>query len=208
MRCSRSRTGRMKPHDLSSTSRSPVRGSQGPRRREGHQRLHVSRLLTLRHLEEGACAHATLRAQPPVTCARGRGETPAHRACKEAIWLALSEFANIQDLDVERKMGSIRPGVSFRVGGQWVGTEVQRSLRIPPNEITRIGHCDHLRLEIQIGAKRRRAGSTCGRPPPGSSSSRPSGRACARCAPPDRGWRRRPWARRDSRARPWSAAAT
>lgn len=64
---------------------------------------------------------------PPVTCQYGRGETEAHRACKLAIFDALSKQAQVTKLELERYLGEVRPDVSCCIAGTYVAIEVQVS---------------------------------------------------------------------------------
>jgi len=65
--------------------------------------------------------------RPPVICQYGRGETEARRACKIGIFDALAKCPHVTKLEMERRLGEVRPDVSCCIGGTYVAIEVQVS---------------------------------------------------------------------------------
>ena len=55
--------------------------------------------------------------KPPVTCARGKGETEQHLRTKLAIFDALSGEANVTELELERSFGISVADVFARISG-------------------------------------------------------------------------------------------
>ena len=50
--------------------------------------------------------------KPPFTCEYGSGESEQHRECKLAIYEELSRHQRFCDVEIERRMGTVRPDVS------------------------------------------------------------------------------------------------
>ncbi|MDO8772587.1 MAG: competence protein CoiA family protein [Burkholderiaceae bacterium] len=65
--------------------------------------------------------------KPPVTCARGIGESEAHLQAKLAIFDALKREGNVADLEIERDCGISVADVFARISGTPVAIEIQRS---------------------------------------------------------------------------------
>ena len=74
--------------------------------------------------------------KPPFDCVRGKGETEAHRKCKESIYQALSNRSNVSHLDIEVDFGNVVADIYALINNVPVAIEVQRS-NISVNEITR-----------------------------------------------------------------------
>jgi competence protein CoiA len=65
--------------------------------------------------------------KPPVTCARGRGESEQHLRAKLAIYDGLRREAHVTELEVEKDLGSSIADVYARIAGVPVAIEIQRS---------------------------------------------------------------------------------
>lgn len=65
--------------------------------------------------------------KPPSTCEHGKGESDAHRKCKEEIYDLLSKSPNITDVDIEKNFGTVISDVFCRVNNVPVAIEIQRS---------------------------------------------------------------------------------
>jgi competence protein CoiA len=65
--------------------------------------------------------------KPPITCEYGRGETGRHRECKLTIYEGLRRHQRFRDVEIERRMGTVRPDVSGFMAGIPFAIEVQIS---------------------------------------------------------------------------------
>jgi competence protein CoiA len=72
--------------------------------------------------------------KPPVTCARGKGESVQHLQVKLAIFDALGRESNVTELELERDFGTSVADVYARISGTPVAIEIQRST-LSANEI-------------------------------------------------------------------------
>lgn len=66
--------------------------------------------------------------KPPVTCARGRGETEQHLSAKLQIYDALAVELNITNLELEKDFGTSVADVYAEISGKPVAIEIQRSI--------------------------------------------------------------------------------
>jgi competence protein CoiA len=64
---------------------------------------------------------------PPVTCQYGAGETEQHRQCKTKIFEALRACPHVTKLELERRLGEVRPDISCYIDRIPVAIEVQIS---------------------------------------------------------------------------------
>lgn len=69
--------------------------------------------------------------KPPITCDYGRGETEEHRRCKREVFEALAGQPGVQNLELERSMGCVRPDVFAMIREVPVAIEVQLSVLTP-----------------------------------------------------------------------------
>jgi competence protein CoiA len=65
--------------------------------------------------------------KPPSTCEHGKGESDAHRKCKEEIYDLLSKSENVTDVDIEKNFGTVISDVFFKINNVPVAVEIQRS---------------------------------------------------------------------------------
>lgn len=65
--------------------------------------------------------------KPPVTCARGQGETEEHHRAKLAIYEALQNAPNVTGVEIEKDLGTAVADVYAIISGRPVAIEVQRS---------------------------------------------------------------------------------
>lgn len=65
--------------------------------------------------------------KPPVTCARGQGESEQHLRAKLAIYEGLSREEHVTELEVEKDLGRSVADVYARIAGVPVAIEIQRS---------------------------------------------------------------------------------
>ena len=65
--------------------------------------------------------------KPPVTCARGQGETEQHLRAKLGIYDALALEPNVVDLELEKDFGISVADVYATISGAPVAVEIQRS---------------------------------------------------------------------------------
>jgi competence protein CoiA len=63
----------------------------------------------------------------PIACKFASGETDEHRRCKQAIYEALKRSSQVEDAELERALGEVRPDVFARIRGVSVAIEVQIS---------------------------------------------------------------------------------
>jgi len=87
----------------------------------------------------GCCGEEAVLAKGPIVvhhfrhkpefkeCAQERGESPAHRDCKMAIYEALRSCSAAADVELEKKLGANIADVFAMIRGQPVAIEVQRS---------------------------------------------------------------------------------
>ena len=79
-------------------------------------------LLKKCRLKTDHCAH-----KPPTTCTYGAGESEPHRRSKWEIFQQLQSREEITKLQLERRLQTIRPDVSFKFQQFYVAFEVQIS---------------------------------------------------------------------------------
>lgn len=65
--------------------------------------------------------------KPPVTCEHGKGESDAHRKCKEEIYNQLLLSENAREVDVEKDFGTVIADVFAIINKVPVAIEIQRS---------------------------------------------------------------------------------
>jgi competence protein CoiA len=65
--------------------------------------------------------------KPPITCEYGSGETERHRECKLAICEGLRRQRRFREVEIERRLGTVRPDVSGFMGEIPFAIEVQIS---------------------------------------------------------------------------------
>ena len=65
--------------------------------------------------------------KPPITCEYGSGETERHRECKLTIYDGLRRHQRFREVEIERRMGTVRPDVSGLMDGIPFAIEVQIS---------------------------------------------------------------------------------
>lgn len=73
--------------------------------------------------------------KPPITCARGKGETAQHLTAKIEIHDALALQQNVTELELEKDFGTSIADVYARISGVPVAIEIQRS-KVSVAEIT------------------------------------------------------------------------
>lgn len=65
--------------------------------------------------------------KPPSTCEHGKGESDAHRKCKEEIYNLLLASEYVTDVDIERNFGTVISDVYCKVNNVPVAIEIQKS---------------------------------------------------------------------------------
>lgn len=66
--------------------------------------------------------------KPPVTCDYGSGESEEHRRCKSSIFENASLLADVDDCEIEKSFGAVRPDIYIKFkSGLQVAIEVQLS---------------------------------------------------------------------------------
>jgi len=73
--------------------------------------------------------------KPPFHCQRGKGESEAHRKCKETIYTKLKDLDHVKNIDVEADFGDVIADVYCLINNVPVAIEIQRS-NLSVNEIT------------------------------------------------------------------------
>jgi competence protein CoiA len=63
----------------------------------------------------------------PLACRYATGESEDHRQCKKQIYEALRRAPNVENVALERPLGSNRPDVSAYINGTPVAVEIQIS---------------------------------------------------------------------------------
>src|SRR5215211_9274270 len=76
-------------------------------------------------LKEGTIKVHHFAHKPPITCEYGRGETEQHRECKLTIYEGLRLHRRFREVEIERRLGTVRPDVSGFMGGIPFAIEVQ-----------------------------------------------------------------------------------
>lgn len=78
-------------------------------------------------LHKGGIRAHHFKHKPPVTCARGKGETEQHLRAKLGIYDALALESNVVDLELEKDFGISVAHVYAKISGTPVAIEIQRS---------------------------------------------------------------------------------
>lgn len=78
-------------------------------------------------LRKGAMKVHHFAHKPPITCEYGSGESEQHRECKLTIYQELPRHRRFRHVEIERRMGTVRPDVSGWMDGIPFAIEVQIS---------------------------------------------------------------------------------
>lgn len=65
--------------------------------------------------------------KPPVSCEYGKGESEAHRKCKQSIYSCLKQDPNVSECELEKNFGKVVSDVFFIHNGVKIAIEVQIS---------------------------------------------------------------------------------
>lgn len=78
-------------------------------------------------LRKGAVKIHHFAHKPPVFCEYGKGESEAHRNCKQSIFEALKVAPDVTECELEKNFGRVVSDVFFVLSGRKVAIEVQIS---------------------------------------------------------------------------------